>query len=359
MKESKDFTELTREVARRARNQEDYLVPAAELRLELAEASRPVLRFGAERFGLSETGHDSLADRLNIPARYYDKMRAECPELLARTVNAWAGHPYNREASWLVRVLDGEVRAVLSDRYQRYDNYEFLNSALPAIREALEVKVQSAEITGRRLYVQLTFPRLELEFPVKREGRKVGEVIRAGLVLSNSEVGRGCREIRFLVYTLACTNGMIVPLGLAGMKTRHWGGKLGQGVIRRLPARAREDRNFALAARDLARQISRDHLVRVAEQLRMANERKMTGDAGAGIKLLADRFKLTRPEREEITANLFEAGDFSQYGLINAVTRAANAHPSYDRAVELEEIGGEIFNMPAPQLGLILEARAA
>jgi len=39
-------------------------------------------------------------------------------------------------------------------------------------------------------------------------------------------------------------------------------------------------------------------------------------------------------------------GDSSRYGLINAVTAASKIAKSYDRATELERIGGEILSLP-------------
>lgn len=42
-------------------------------------------------------------------------------------------------------------------------------------------------------------------------------------------------------------------------------------------------------------------------------------------------------------------GDNSRYGLINAVTAASKLADSYERATELEHIGGELLALPVPQ----------
>ena len=44
---------------------------------------------------------------------------------------------------------------------------------------------------------------------------------------------------------------------------------------------------------------------------------------------------------------LFIGGDNSRYGLVNAVTSASKIAKSYERATELERIGGEILALPA------------
>lgn len=54
--------------------------------------------------------------------------------------------------------------------------------------------------------------------------------------------------------------------------------------------------------------------------------------------------------------HLINDGDLSHYGLTNAITRAAQDATSYDRAVELEEVGGVFLHMPERQLVPILAA---
>ncbi len=44
--------------------------------------------------------------------------------------------------------------------------------------------------------------------------------------------------------------------------------------------------------------------------------------------------------------HLATGGDFTRFGLLNAVTRTAEDAESYDRAIELERVGGEILEMP-------------
>ena len=41
-------------------------------------------------------------------------------------------------------------------------------------------------------------------------------------------------------------------------------------------------------------------------------------------------------------------GDNSRYGLVNAVTAASKIAKTYERATDLERIGGEILSLPVP-----------
>jgi len=46
--------------------------------------------------------------------------------------------------------------------------------------------------------------------------------------------------------------------------------------------------------------------------------------------------------------SLIQGGDLSKWGLANAVTSIANKETgTYDRAIELQRIGGQIIDLPA------------
>jgi len=55
---------------------------------------------------------------------------------------------------------------------------------------------------------------------------------------------------------------------------------------------------------------------------------------------------LSRVAQENIYDALHKAGDFTQWGFANAITRTANDHTNYDEATKLEEIGGNIMSFP-------------
>ena len=50
-------------------------------------------------------------------------------------------------------------------------------------------------------------------------------------------------------------------------------------------------------------------------------------------------------EQTSILRKLIEGGDTSQYGLLNAVTAYSQDVADYDRASELEELGGKIVDL--------------
>jgi hypothetical protein len=140
-----------------------------------------------------------LADKLKIPYAYFERMREDQPALLDRNVNTWLQSEDERR---MLRTLDGQVRAVLSDRYRRLDNFDLAESVLPILQQLPEVRFESVELTETKMYLKCITPRLKYEMAP-------GDVVQAGVVISNSEVGQGTLSVQPLLFRLVCSNGLI------------------------------------------------------------------------------------------------------------------------------------------------------
>ncbi len=93
--------------------------------------------------------------------------------------------------------------------------------------------------------------------------------------------------------------------------------------------------------------VAKFHLT--VDKMRDAMEIPLADNPVQAVEELADRFLLTQNERGDVLRQLFMGGDNSRYGLINAVTAASKLADSYERATELERIGGELLALPVPQ----------
>ena len=70
---------------------------------------------------------------------------------------------------------------------------------------------------------------------------------------------------------------------------------------------------------------------------------------------------LTRPENDAMAVHLIQAGDMSRYGALNAVTRLAHDETivhTYDRASDLEALGGRLLTITPREWSRIAEADA-
>ena len=75
-------------------------------------------------------------------------------------MNTWL----QSDEDWrMLRTLDGQVRAVLSDRYRRLDNFDLAESVLPILQQLPEVRFESVELTETKMYLKCITPRLKYE----------------------------------------------------------------------------------------------------------------------------------------------------------------------------------------------------
>jgi hypothetical protein len=81
------------------------------------------------------------------------------------------------------------------------------------------------------------------------------------------------------------------------------------------------------------------------------------GDVPAAVEVLAKTLSLRQDEKSLVLRHLIEGGEFSRFGLMNAVTRTAEDVESYDRATELEALGGAVVDLSSQDWQVIATAR--
>ena len=322
----------------------DYLVDTRCLRMESYD-SKIYLHMHEnnvemlEPLDINQIAHRQFSSHLKIPAAYYDRMLTTHPELLAHNVNSW----FRREPSKrMLRTMNGTARAFLSDRYRRIDNMDIAQAVLPIIGELKDATVESCQVTESRMYIKVVNPRLEAEVVP-------GDIVQAGVIISNSEVGLGAVSIQPLVYRLVCSNGMIV--NDAQTKRNHVGSitKTDENFLLYSDATLMaEDKAFVLKIQDTVKAaVDEARFSQVIGMMKTAKQATMNTQDVPGIVRLASReFHITDAESTGVLQHLIEGKDLSLYGLSNAITRYSQDIESYDRATELESIGYDILSMP-------------
>jgi hypothetical protein len=360
----KSLVELASEIQRQAQTKRDFVSDTRnlsmlsdsatgnfELRLDLSDGAASVPRIREEYFPMRDTAHRQIRDRLQIPAKYYDRCRTDAPALLATQVNHW----FDREPQTrMVRTLDGEARAFLSDRYRPLDNMELLESVLPKVTD-IGAEIVSCDVTDTKLYVKAIAPSIEGEVP-----NKVGDVVQAGLIIENSEIGMGALSVYPMVYRLACLNGMKVPD--YGQRRNHIGKHTGDGAdsareFYRDSTLEADDRAFFMKVRDTVDHVlTADVFGNIVAKMGEATEKRITGDPVKAVEVTAKAFALNDTEKSGVLRHLIEGGDLSAYGLSNAITRQSQESETYDRASELEAIGYKAIEIPQTDWRAIAEA---
>ena len=346
MKQGRTLQELGLELQRQRNNRQDFIADTRTVEMETTEYGSILhLTIDGKTHGykVGEVAHQQIASRLNIPYRYYQKMKSETPTLLDTNVNTWLNKNPERR---MIRVLDGKVRAFLSDRYRRLDNLELCAAVLPVIQEMKGANIESCEVTPTRMYLKVVNKKLKAEVTV-------GDVVQAGFVISNSEVGLGSLRVEPLIFRLVCKNGLICKD--VAQKKYHVGRQVNVSEDTAYELYSEEtleqdDKAFFMKVQDVVRAaVDETRFMLTVEKMREIKEVPLEKDPVKAVEVLADKFQLTENERGDVLRRLFMGGDNSRYGLMNAVTSASKLSKSYDRATELERIGGEILALPIPR----------
>ena len=347
MKQGRTLNELAIELMRRNEVKKDYLVDTRNMTMD-ANANNAMLSIRNDNTGetlllnVNEIAHNQIGINLGIPAKYYDKMRAENPELLAMNVNSWFNkNPKTR----MVRTLDGTARAFLSEKYRRIDNFEIAQAVLPIIADMPDAKIESCEVTDERMYLKVVNPRLTTEVVP-------GDIVQSGILITNSEVGLGSVTVQPLIYRLVCSNGMVVN----DAKTRKY--HVGRGnesdenfVIYSNETLIADDRALQLKIQDTVKSVvDQTRFEKVVDLMRQAKGARITtANIPAMVELAGTDFGYTKQEGQGILDYLIRGGDLSLYGLANATTRYAQDVNSYDRSTALESVGYSIMGMTPAQ----------
>lgn len=345
MKTGRELNEVILELERQHNAKADYIAPARGMRLQEDGSTFEINhKKSLERleFNASNLLHRQIGTTLKIPAKYYDLMREEKPELLATNVNSWF---MDISDNYMVRAFqfpeENIGRALLSSQYRRIDNLLVAEGILPMFAGTDQFEVVSCEVTERKMYVKIVNHKLRREV-------KVGDVIEGGVVITNSEVGLGAVAVHPFVNRLVCTNGMVVTE--MGNRKTHVGRVLtpveNSMQIISTETMIAEDKAFVLRLRDAAKvAIDEAMFEAVVRKLRISEGQEITGDPGEVVKLAGKVYDMNKKEQTGILRHLVEGGDLSKYGLANAITRTSADLVDYDRATEFEEIGWKTATM--------------
>lgn len=345
MKTSMTLPELSAAVQARAQYQRDFLADTRMLSVHPGPEGglRGVLTLPDNGMEYMVTPHarGQLIKAVQIPGSYASLMQGSAPELLATNINHWLHNP-KKPVRRLIRTEGPRIRAYLSDRYKPIDNTQLLLLLLPKLSLANQVhgtRFASLHVSDRRLTLKLVTHQLEAEI-------KEGDVIRGGISISNSEIGAGRLEIAPFTERLVCTNGLTVTdLGTA--KT-HLGRTLqGAGEVKFSDESHRHFDTLlvSMIGDAIDHCLSPQTFGEIADRMRGAASRKIVADIPATVEVTAKKYGLSAREKESVLDRLIRDAncDDTQFGLVNAVTRTAEDCEDYDRASELEAIGGNML----------------
>ncbi len=281
--------------------------------LSIAEKEKP--------FGITDSCHQQIAERLDIPVRYYNRMASEAPDLLVENVNQWFT---KEERTFFVRGLNGSVRALLSDRYRVIDHLDVLNCALNEL-QTHEATVESCHLSETEMNVKVRSDRL------KDYVRNRDDVLIGGLLLTNSETGHKALRLEPRLYRVACTNGMVVEQFVS--KQVHLGTNNGAN-----------DSAVYISIRQSIQNLF-NQFGEIVQSIRLTTEVRVKKPVDV-IHNVVSHYHLTEEQKGAILIAFGAEPDADQYGIANAVTRAAHVEENWEKSLELERLGGNLLALP-------------
>jgi len=301
----------------------------------------------SEVFTVSDHCHSQIAGRLGIPQKYYQRLLTDHPDILRSDVN----NLFNREPKTrLVRTLDGNARAFLSDRFRRLDNYEVLENVLPPlVKGDIENRLLSSHVGENSMHLKILFTDESLIREIGLAPNGSPDTVQPYCVLRNSETGMGKLSVKAGFYRDYCTNGCIFGATEAFSWARnHIGGKLVEGteieVFTDETQRLQDLTIIAEITDSIRAMVNPETITTMCNRLREIKTGEKVVDSFGAVDQLAIEVGLREPEKLSVLATLLKDDDFSQWGMVNAVTATANQDDiSYERAQELEQVGAKII----------------
>jgi len=299
----------------------DRRISSSELKIVPLENQVKLQMGSDDSFSVSQPCHVQIADKLEIPLKYYHKMEEEAPELLAENVNTWL---QKTRKEFFIRGLGDSVRAFLSDRYRVIDHLDVLYCSLNEL-QAHEAEVEDCFLSEIEMNIKVKSQRL-MDFV-----RHKDDLIMGGLLLTNSETGHKALRLEPRLFRVKCSNGMIVE----------------ELVIREIHlgnADEADNEIFYLMLRRSIQGVFKGfgkivNVLRESTEIKIKNPQKM-------ISNVVEHYRLSEAQRDNILMAFSAEPEYDQYGIANALTLAAQKEETWEKGVELERIGGKLIALP-------------
>ena len=103
---------------------------------------------------------------------------------------------------------------------------------------------------------------------------------------------------------------------------------------------------------------SQEYFDKMVSKLRETTEGPTVVDPIGAVQELGRAVGVSQANQKSVLENLIRDGDYSRWGMVNAVTRLANDHESYDAASEFEGFGAKLIDMQMRDWSRIAETVA-
>lgn len=272
----------------------------------------------------------------------------------------------------LVRTLDGNVRAFLSDRYQPLDNYQIAFAALE-VAQRTGAEVVEATLSDTRMRIKFVNRNVWDAVDELKQGdrgswyagglgsqeylSKVGASAKGELpggpgtihpivTVGNSETGHGSLFMRMGILQAVCFNIATVEQILNQI---HLGSRLDPGIYSQETMRKEAEAVMCKATDNITTAFNTDRFKAIVAKVNAANE--VVVEPTKAVDFAVAQGAVTQEKRDDLLAHFL--GDSAAglvgntaYGLAQGLARFAQDIEDPDDAAELEHFAGKIIDTP-------------
>ena len=162
-----------------------------------------------------------------------------------------------------------------------------------------------------------------------------------GIFLTNSETGHKALRVEPRMFRVKCSNGMIAE----ELVTRE----IHIGNVDEI-----SDRIVYLSLRRSIRELFNRFgeivlLLRESTEIKIRNPQKV-------IQNVVEQYKLSETQKANILMAFGAEPEYDKYGIANALTLASQKEETWEKSVEMEQIGGRLITLPIEEFKSLDEA---
>lgn len=354
------------------RTKQDYIVPSKDMKVVVLEgADAPQLAVtspigGDVAYNIRRIAHEQLAEKTQIPPQYARRMLEQAPELYAANINPWMG---DGNKNHLVRVLGNDVRAILSDRFRALDSYDLFFETYPVLKDA-GAAITRVDLTDEHFYLRALVRDWEERIDNWEVGRPNldggrgghnwhktnaddAETVVPGILISNSDVGRGGLRAEVFFWFGQCDNGLVLDRSIYKV---HTGRQLADIGLLSDETRQLEDQLVWAQVRDVVKAtFDRDEFRRLLATVKGTVEVELQHPVQA-VDAVVQHYGFSDAARQSILDELISPKTRSidpglnVYGLVQAVTAQAHKSDNIEDALVYQRAGGELITGKAQEI---------
>ena len=269
------------------------------------------------QYEMTEYAMKQLLSRLKYDRDLFNKFaKVGMDRLNVININTLIQH-YYKELVMLRCIDQNKIRGFLTDSYEPFDNLELLQAVEPYMSGAeTHWDYSDDEVT----HLSVTWPNTQTEI-------KVGDIVKTGIHISNSEVGLRSVTIAPYIYRLKCKNGATGREDGGMFRFRH----TGDGDNLRKKVRAAIESTYMETTTIIA-------------QFKESLNKTISDPASYMESIAKDKSNnLTQEQYKHMLDSFLTEPENNLYGVVNAITRTAHEYYTGETRYDLEKLGIKVL----------------